>query len=344
MRANDLKKAPLSNGIHHTANLANIPQQTSWYPQIDPVQAGAVPRLAFEVNDATDNMDQQPLPEYSDNYTIKEQIDWPEWLFMVTSLLNLSECMCLISNSDIIDTSLFQFRVADIDKENANFIQFWKDAASRMLFTPFGALLYEKLYTPKGKIIEISPTISDCNFGFSNDTDSLLMPYNIDSKLNEQKQNRVEMSATILFHELLHAWHKREASPITPEMLYQIFISGNFLNTVCAYYGSLSGDKISVIEEIYNEGGKKFAPYDGVVWMSHMIDHIAVELRNRSIISDFFWNDVTIEEIMTVNPQSLTQRTYDYLCNLRGIDAAHRILNENAIRQELGLPLRRSYT
>ena len=264
---------------------------------------------------------------------------------MVTSILDFDECMRLIPDSGIIDTSLFQFLLANIDKEKANFIQLWENAASQMLFTPLGHLLYKKLYTPKGKIIEISPTISDCNFGFFNDTNSLLMPYNIDSKLNEQKQNRVEMSATILFHELLHAWHKREARPITPEMLYQIFISGHFWNTVSAYYRSLR-DKIPIIKNIYDAGKKsdQAKKFKDVHWMSYMIDYIAGELRKRNIISDFSWDEVTIEEIMTVNPQSLTQQTYDYLCNLRGIDAPYRILNENAIREELGLSQRESYT
>lgn len=347
MRTNDLKKAPLSNGIHHAANLTNIPHQTGWYPQINPAQVGNVSRLSFEANDSTNNTIQQPLPQehHGDNYAIRGQIDWLEWLSMMTSIQEFEERKNLISHSDIINSSLFQFQFTGIDQKRADFVQLWSNAALRMLCTPLGSLLYEELYIPNGKIIGIIPSVSNCNFGFSSDMNNLLMPYNIDSKLNDRTPNQEDMSAAILFHELLHAWHKRKARRVTPEMLYQIFISGHFLNTVSAYYGP-SGDKILTIANIYNIGGssKEAAKFEGIHWMYYMIDYIASNLSKLNIISNFSWDEVTIEEIMTVNPQSLTQRTYDYLCNLRGIDASLRILNENAIRQELGLPLRESYT
>lgn len=338
MQPNNWEKRSSEHGTHRAPN-RNVPRQDRWYPTIDPVQAAFAPTIPFvfesDISEGYGN----------DNDTIRTNISLKEHILMTNLFVGYDiDTDLILSINDCVD-NLFDFdfgREGDTDDMRI-FQALWNQAALIMLLTWPGQQLFLQLrvQVPPSKIIKILSTSSDSNFGFAETENYMIMPNNIDSRFYEGMDNKDKISAVMLFHELVHAWHHRSAKQITNEMLYTIFISGHFLDIVCAYFG-FSDEGKELIKETYMIEGGKYTDLDDLRWMSRVTDAISVVLKDNGF-HQFVWDERVIEEVMTVNPQSLPQGTYKYLCNLRGIPATLHFLNENTLREQFQLPPRKSY-
>ncbi len=266
----------------------------------------------------------------------------------------------------------FEFgQVFDFRENNEGGIQrneeshtFWEDAFNYMIGTESGKVLMSAL--GKRISIEVGSNINGYDtrdkvlfLRFSDDMISY-MKIKRSRNVAYKQINIVQYAAINLFHELVHAWH--DTYSLTPNVTLAFFCNlmtypEIFLNVLEAYNGVILPDKVhtfyrilintGIYEKTQDDFGmlKKIPEDDYDRWSAGVTNQLTLAFGSNFLPLGLALTSDMVDDVLTVKPVQLTDRTLAFLASQLNIPIELAlILNENNFRNEINVPLRRSYT